>query len=1703
MRHFSLFFLILCFFSRAFANAPIIPYLTSENDILSLGDETVDAYNGKFVQLDTDIEIQGTHPLEINRYYDGGHHFDGDVGYGVGFSFPIFLKFTETEKQNVFVEQRSGFEIVCTVIADKRDKNDKKKNLYYRGKVDPDFFKHGYTNSAEALLRGEPSLMAMQVEGDINQFIVTLGDGTKRYYSSFTHPAPQVFYRLTREDFPDGCHRHYSYMEKDTLNLKQVWTTNPADTLAFNAVNFSHHDTYVRVDASNGQQVFYHTHVKKGEAKNHSLLSYSSVKFYKELLEKVVGKHLPTCEYEALSRSHYTCTLFSTKKVSLPDGRFIRVSYDDHERVNKLWTPELDVPLYEFSYHPGHTTVTDANGGIQRFHYNNRHLIKHEEPHRLQQFIWDGKGQLTKQFLSDVNNTHVIEREYSYDSRGNIKETKVTGSIVISGSKETYAVQYHYTDDGKNLLACEQHPDGYAIGYAYVPNTNLMLQKKTVSNNQIVEREFYHNDENGIRVVTVIDDGSGLNLDDFSNVTYRKIIQIFPQLNPALPGMTLPAVIQESYQDPQTGVIHPLKRIERTYSHGDLLAEEKVFDAEGKYCYSLRYEYNDRRQLISQSDPLGYVTVYQYDDNGNKTYEEKVGSGRKVAYVYNKSNHLIGEYEHIDGKVFATTHGYDSVGNRKETTDQFGQKTRFAYDKAGREISLTDPLGHIVTKTYDVQGNITSQTDQDGYLTTTLYNLYNKPLEIHYPDGTEKRFIYNLYGYLIYEKERDGLQIFYDVDYKGRVTLAKTCSPEGVVLKAIQKVYKGPNLILEIDALGNQISHTYDPAGRLISTQQGEKTTRFEYDSLGRLSKTITPERVEVKEYDFLNHVTEERIEDFLGTVFQKITYAYDIYGNCISQKQYIDADTIAETKTTYNSKNQLTSTIDACGNPTVILYHYFDHLRKEIVDSLGRKKLEIYDALDRLKEVIISSKETLLSHYKLYYDGRGNQVLREDDVVCDGQVFGTFFVATAYDSMGQKTLEVEQNKKGTAYSYLFGRLQTLTNPDGVGLVHAYDHLGRLSKLKSTDGTIDYQYTYDLNDNLLLVEDLIHDTVTKRSYDAYNRQIYEKQATEFEITYNYDAADRLKEVSFQGNVINYEYNPLSLVSVKRYQNKQLLYQYNQTTDWRGKILNNQLPNMALVYSWDPMGRCLSIDSPFHKQNATFNPAGNLTHLAVADPLGPYEIIYTYDDLDQLTSESGPFVNQYTHDSLNNRRVKNQVLNDINDLNQVISDEKNQYTYDRNGRRLTRQDTSYIYDALGRLTSIKDKESIVYHHDPFGRLVERSIANTKEKYLYQFDTEIASFDNEQMTTFKALYGSHAPFALELEGKVYSPIRNHRGDICSLLADKVVATYRYNAFGEFSHQGSVTSPWLFSGQRYDADSGFYHYAKREYDPALGVWVTPDPSGYADGPNLYAYVKNNPLTYVDPYGLWREEIETARRAINVFEDTCNYLSDRGRDVKNTYRNTRDFGEGFARGFLDDTTMGISEHALGEYKFKTENQRRGYSLGQGTSFAASFAYGGGEVKSAMFLFGGAARGAKTMFNTVKSLGGGKAVSQVANKVKSISQSGLKAFTRSTATKKAAAETVKKTGRNTNHLTPHPEAIGAHSSFRRNSVRTTTYETYRPQTNPKNPNHWESVKRYDGNLEHPHSHYNKVTEQRIHTPHVHDPSTPGGIRIPTPAEIP
>ncbi len=58
----------------------------------------------------------------------------------------------------------------------------------------------------------------------------------------------------------------------------------------------------------------------------------------------------------------------------------------------------------------------------------------------------------------------------------------------------------------------------------------------------------------------------------------------------------------------------------------------------------------------------------------------------------------------------------------------------------------------------------------------------------------------------------------------------------------------------------------------------------------------------------------------------------------------------------------------------------------------------------------------------------------------------------------------------------------------------------------------------------------------------------------------------------------------------------------------------------------------------------------------------------------------------------------------------------------------------------------------------------------------------------------------------------------------------------------------------------ETGWVYFGRRYYNPVTGRWTTSDPLGFTDGPNLYAYVHNNPLTHFDLYGLFAEPVSAS---------------------------------------------------------------------------------------------------------------------------------------------------------------------------------------------------------------------------------------------------
>jgi RHS repeat-associated protein len=88
--------------------------------------------------------------------------------------------------------------------------------------------------------------------------------------------------------------------------------------------------------------------------------------------------------------------------------------------------------------------------------------------------------------------------------------------------------------------------------------------------------------------------------------------------------------------------------------------------------------------------------------------------------------------------------------------------------------------------------------------------------------------------------------------------------------------------------------------------------------------------------------------------------------------------------------------------------------------------------------------------------------------------------------------------------------------------------------------------------------------------------------------------------------------------------------------------------------------------------------------------------------------------------------------------------------------------------------------------------------------------------------------------------------------------VITEAAYDPFG--GDLAATTEPYAFTGKERDADTGLYHFGARAYDPALGLFLSPDPAVLEDPElaiddpqllNVYSYTRNNPTSHIDPDG------------------------------------------------------------------------------------------------------------------------------------------------------------------------------------------------------------------------------------------------------------
>jgi RHS repeat-associated protein len=146
-----------------------------------------------------------------------------------------------------------------------------------------------------------------------------------------------------------------------------------------------------------------------------------------------------------------------------------------------------------------------------------------------------------------------------------------------------------------------------------------------------------------------------------------------------------------------------------------------------------------------------------------------------------------------------------------------------------------------------------------------------------------------------------------------------------------------------------------------------------------------------------------------------------------------------------------------------------------------------------------------------------------------------------------------------------------------------------------------------------------------------------------------------------------------------------------------------------------------------------------------------------------------------------------------------------------------------------------------------------------KYCYDGDQVIAEYDGNDTLLRKFVYGPGIDEPICMidvadSNAIYYYHFDGLGSVAALsdVNNVVVERYSYDVFGEPNITSSVGNPYMFTGRRLDTETHLYYYRARYYAYDIGRFLQTDPIGYYYSMNLYEYCLNNPINYIDSYGL-----------------------------------------------------------------------------------------------------------------------------------------------------------------------------------------------------------------------------------------------------------
>lgn len=210
-----------------------------------------------------------------------------------------------------------------------------------------------------------------------------------------------------------------------------------------------------------------------------------------------------------------------------------------------------------------------------------------------------------------------------------------------------------------------------------------------------------------------------------------------------------------------------------------------------------------------------------------------------------------------------------------------------------------------------------------------------------------------------------------------------------------------------------------------------------------------------------------------------------------------------------------------------------------------------------------------------------------------------------------------------------------------------------------------------------------------------------------------------------------------------------------------------------------------------------------------------------------------------------------------------------FAYDANGN-LTNVVTAtttnnYAWDAenqLVKITLLTNNTQLTseFTYDGFGRrvqIVEKADGTVTSTKVFVWVGKQLCEERDQYNNVTKRFIAEGE---QINGAKYFYTKDHLGSIREMTGPQgmIRARYDYDPYGRRTKvSGDQEADFGFTGYYVHQPSGLQLALYRAYDADIGRWPNRDPIEEEGGINLYAYVGNDPVNWIDPFGLYYAEM------------------------------------------------------------------------------------------------------------------------------------------------------------------------------------------------------------------------------------------------------